>query len=63
MTYGLSPALFVENGPAVTAASIRARRGSLWAGLDPDRRIALIDSALRPHPANDDRPDEFPVAL
>ena len=64
MTYGLNPRLFVENGPAVTAAELRTPRSSLvyrgWRGLPPERRLALVESALRP--ANDVI-DGYPPAL
>jgi hypothetical protein len=69
MTYGLSPALFVENGPAIHAAGAHARSSSdgfrAWRSLDPRSRLKLIDRALT-EAANDDRaigPDGFPVAL
>jgi hypothetical protein len=58
MTYGLSPRLFVENGPAVRAAEVRDAHRS-WRALDPDNRFALIQTALRP--ANDQ--DGLPIAL
>lgn len=64
MTYGLNPRLFIENGPAVTAAELRTPRSSLvyrgWRGLDPDRRLAIVENALRP--ANDVI-DGYPLAL
>ena len=61
MTYGLSPRLFVENGPAIRAAEARARSSSrAWSGLDADHRIVLIESALRPA---DNDIDRLPVAL
>ena len=58
MTYGLSPRLFVENGPAVRAAEVREAHRS-WRALDPENRLALIRAALRP--ANDQ--DGLPIAL
>ena len=58
MTYGLSPRLFVENGPAVRAAEVRDLHRS-WRALDPANRLALIETALRP--ANDQ--DGLPIAL
>jgi hypothetical protein len=58
MTYGLSPRLFVENGPAVRAAEVRNSHRN-WRALDPDNRFALIQTALRP--ANDQ--DGLPIAL
>ena len=64
MTYGLSPRLFLENGPAVTAASVHARSSSdsyrAWSKLDSDHRLILVESALNA-PANDT--DGFPIAL
>ena len=52
MAYGLHPRLFVENGPAVTAAEAQGPRSSTmyrgWRGLNPDRRLAIIEKALRP---------------
>ena len=66
MTYGLSPRLFIENGPAIRAAQAHASSSSnafrAWGGLDADKRLALIDKALR-KPANDDDGDNFPIAL
>ena len=65
MAYGLNPRLFIENGPAIRAAEAHAMSSSdafrAWGGLDADKRIALIDKALR-QPANDDDGD-FPIAL
>ena len=65
MAYGLSKALFVENGPTIHAAALLARRSKIrtWKSLDRDRRLALVERALRPDPANDDSPDGFPIAL
>jgi hypothetical protein len=65
MAYGLSPALFVENGPTIQAATALARRSTTrtWRSLDQDRRLALVERALSPDPANDDSPDDFPIAL
>ncbi len=64
MAYGLNPRLFVENGPAVTAAQLRSPRSSTayraWRGLPPEHRIALVESALEP--ANDVG-DSYPLAL
>ena len=58
MTYGLSPRLFVENGPTVRAAEVRDAHRN-WRALDPVNRLALIETALRP--ANDQ--DGVPIAL
>lgn len=51
MAYGLSPRLFIEDGPAISAArSAAARRSSkvyrAWRNLDADRRLALVEKAL-----------------
>ena len=66
MTYGLSPRLFIENGPAIRAAEVHSRSSSdafrAWVGLDANRRLALIEQALRT-PANDHGPDDLPIAL
>jgi hypothetical protein len=66
MTYGLSPRLFIENGPAIRAAQAHARSSRnafrAWRGLDADKRLALIEKALR-MPANDEAGDDFPIAL
>ena len=66
MTYGLDTRLFVENGPAVQAARAHLLNSGdayrAWRGLDRERRLALIDKALR-RPANDDLADGFPIAL
>ena len=64
MTYRLNPRLFVENGPTLLAAEAHARSSidafRAWSALNPDRRLALVESALR-RPANDI--DGLPVAL
>ncbi|HEY1143904.1 MAG TPA: hypothetical protein VGE68_07715 [Sphingomicrobium sp.] len=64
MAYGFNPRLFVENGPAVRAAEAHASRSSdafrAWGGLDSDKRLALIENALR-RPANDE--GDLPLAL
>ena len=62
MAYGLSPRLFVENGPAIEAANVRNRRRALWRALDAERRLALVDRALV-RPANENLIDGLPVAL
>ena len=66
MTYGLNSRLFIENGPAIRAAQAHSRSSSdafrAWGGLDADKRLALIEKALR-QPANDDGDDDFPIAL
>ena len=64
MPYGLNPRLFIENGPAVTAAEGHSPRSSrvyrAWRQLDRERRFAVVERALRP--AND-LIDEYPLAL
>ena len=66
MTYGLSPRLFIEDGPAVSAARSAALRSSgsylAWRKLDPERRLALVEKALAPV-GNDRSPDGFSIAL
>jgi hypothetical protein len=63
MTYGLTPRAFIEDGPAVQVMQAEASRSTArsWRGLDPDRRLALIEQALAA-PAND-LFDEYPIAL
>ena len=65
MAYGLNPRLFIENGPAVTAAETRSRSSRnafrTWQRLASDRRFEIVEQALRA-PAND-LIDEYPVAL
>jgi len=62
MTYGLSPSVFIEDGPAVLVAEVEAKHSTArsWRALDEARRLALIERALSP--AND-RIDGFPLAL
>ena len=64
MSYGLNPRLFIENGPAVTAAEGQSPRSSTvyraWRQLDRERRFAIVEGALKP--ANDTI-DEYPLAL
>ena len=64
MAYGLNPRLFIENGPAVTAAEAQGPRASMvyrgWRGLKPEHRLAIVESALKP--ANDVI-DGYPLAL
>ncbi len=64
MTYGLNPRLFLENGPAIQAAEAHARSSTdayrAWAGLDADRRLKLVENALK-SAANDSA--ELPIAL
>lgn len=52
MAYGVSPRLYLENGPAVEAAKARGRSSaasyqSIWEALDPKQRMAIIDCQLR----------------
>ena len=65
MTYGLSRGLFVENGPAEQAAAAAAQRPAVrflpWRKLPFERRLAVIEEALK-SPANDVI-DGFPLAL
>lgn len=65
MTYGLNPRLFVEDGPAVHAASSAAARRfarfGRWRKLDEDHRLQAVERALRA-PAND-LIDGYPLAL
>lgn len=60
MAYGLSPLLFIENGPAVWAARARAQRSSnafrAWRSLDADHRLERVEQALCP--ANENRPHD-----
>jgi hypothetical protein len=60
-----NPRLFIENGPAIRADEALARSSSIpfhaWKSFDRERRLALIEQALRV-PANDDC-DGYPVAL
>ena len=64
-TYGLDPALFIEDGPAVHAASAaaarRVTRFGRWRKLDEERRLQAVERALKT-PAND-LIDDFPLAL
>ncbi len=66
MAYGLNPRLFIENGPAIQAADALARSSGkafrAWRSVDRERRLALVESALK-RAANDDSPDGFPLAL
>jgi len=62
MTYGLRTAAFIEHGPAAQAIEAQALHSTArtWQALDPERRLALIERALKP--ANDFI-DAYPVAL
>jgi hypothetical protein len=65
VTYSLDRGLFVENGPAdqaaIAAASRRAVRFLPWRKLDSERRLRLVEEALKT-PANDVI-DGFPLVL
>jgi len=65
MTYRLDPALFVENGPAVHAATAAAARTvarfGRWRKLDDQHRLQAVERALKA-PAND-LIDGYPLAL
>ena len=56
MAYGLNRSLFIENGPAIRSAEALSHSSSdayrAWAGLSAERRLALVDKALKPA-AND----------
>ena len=62
MTYGLSPRLFIEDGPAAQAMKVQSGHSTARLGraLNADRRLAAIDCALKP--ANDST-DACPTAL
>ena len=62
MTYGLSTRVFIENGPAVQAIEAQSLRSTArsWRALDENRRLALVERAMRP--ANDII-DAYPLAL
>jgi hypothetical protein len=62
MTYGHSTRAFIEDGPAAQAIQAQASRSTarFWRALDADRRLELIEQALKP--ANDFI-DDFPIAL
>jgi uncharacterized tellurite resistance protein B-like protein len=62
MTYGLSTRVFIEDGPAAHAIEAQSLRSTakVWRSLDEERRLALIERALKP--ANDII-DAYPLAL
>ena len=62
MTYGLSTRVFIEDGPAAQAIESRSLRSTakVWRALDEQRRLALVERALKP--AND-LIDAYPLAL
>ena len=52
MAYGVSPRLYLENGPAIEAAKAQARSSatsyqSIWEALDAKQRMAIIERQLR----------------
>ena len=62
MIYGLTRRAFVEDGAAIAAMDLQALRSTArsWQALDADRRLQLVDCALKP--ANDIC-DALPIAL
>ncbi|WP_028969253.1 hypothetical protein [Sphingomonas sp. URHD0057] len=62
MTYGLSPRVFIEDGPAEQVMKLQSTRSTArsWRSLDADGRLAAIERALKP--AND-LIDAYPMAL
>ena len=62
MTYGLSPRVFIEDGPAEQVMKVQSTRSTArsWRALDAESRFAAIEQALRP--AND-LIDAYPMAL
>ena len=62
MTYGHSPRVFVEDGPAEQLAKVASARSTAraWRALDTAHRLELVERALVP--ANDCI-DSFPLAL
>ena len=52
MAYDVSPRLFLEDGPAIHSARVRARSSasrsqSIWAFLDAKQRLAVVECQLR----------------
>jgi hypothetical protein len=62
MTYGHSPRVFIEDGPAEQLAKVTSVRSTAraWRALGEARRLELVERALVP--ANDCI-DSFPFAL
>jgi hypothetical protein len=62
MTYGLSPSVFIEDGPVDQVAKASAVRSTArsWRALDEACRLALVERALG---AANDRIDGYPIAL
>ncbi len=51
MAYGVSPRLYVENGPAIEAAKAQVRSSAtsyqrIWDALDAKQRLALVERQL-----------------
>jgi hypothetical protein len=64
MPYDLALNAFIENGPAAMAIRARSAHSTarVWRALDPDLRMAVVETALRP--ANDfELDDNYPIAL
>ena len=62
MSYGLSPRVFIEDGPADQVMKVQSTRSTArsWRALDAESRLAAIERALKP--ANDFI-DAYPMAL
>jgi hypothetical protein len=62
MLFGNSPRAFIEDGPVEQVEKAEALRSTArtWHALDAERRLALIECALKP--ANDVI-DDYPLAL
>ena len=62
MTYGHRKAAFIENGPTEPGEQPRSSRSvaSSWSLLDQERRLALVEHALRP---TNGLIDTYPLAL
>jgi hypothetical protein len=62
MLFGHSPSAFIEDGPVEQVAKAVSLRSTArtWHALDAEKRLALIERALKP--ANDII-DDFPLAL
>jgi len=66
MIYGLSPGLFVEDGPTVHAVKAArmssARTLQAWHAMDETQRLALVERTLAAA-ANENLSDGYPAAL
>jgi len=62
MIYGLTTGAFIEHGAAAALNELRSSRSTArnWHALDGDRRLRLVERALKP--AND-LIDAYPLAL